>query len=169
MIRWNGNNRATVYVSATLLQATIGAADLVAAGSFPVTVFNAAPGGGSSVPVNFTVAAVPQGSIRVGDVSGAGSSVLMPITLTLDPGASLDGLTFGVHITPNGNAPALTSTMSFIADPSRPTPLPTFSAADIGLFWASFPAPLTGTITLGNLVVPVPLSAVVGQDRKSVV
>ncbi|HVE58178.1 MAG TPA: FG-GAP-like repeat-containing protein [Pyrinomonadaceae bacterium] len=56
IVRWNGQNRTTTFVSATQIKAQITAIDIQAAGTFPVTVVNAAPGGGTSSPVNFTVA-----------------------------------------------------------------------------------------------------------------
>ena len=52
-VKWNGADRATTFVSATQLNATITAADIAAQGSAQVTVFNSTPGGGTSsqVPV----------------------------------------------------------------------------------------------------------------------
>src|SRR5439155_8681705 len=57
MVRWNGANRTTTFVSATQLTATIGAADIVIAGTAQVTVFNPAPGGGTSNAQTFTIPA----------------------------------------------------------------------------------------------------------------
>jgi P pilus assembly chaperone PapD len=54
-VRWNGNPLATSFQSATQLTATVPAANLAAATSASVTVFNAAPGGGSSGTQTFTV------------------------------------------------------------------------------------------------------------------
>jgi Tol biopolymer transport system component len=48
VVRWNGSDRATTYVNATKLTASISAADIATAGSASVTVFNPAPGGGTS-------------------------------------------------------------------------------------------------------------------------
>jgi len=48
IVRFNGNNRQTQFVSDTTLTATITAADLGVAGAYPVTVFNPTPGGGTS-------------------------------------------------------------------------------------------------------------------------
>jgi TolB protein len=48
VVRWNGSNRATTYVNSTRLTASIPAADIATAGSASVTVFNPAPGGGTS-------------------------------------------------------------------------------------------------------------------------
>ena len=55
VVRWNGNDLATSYVSATQLTAIIPASDTMTGGIYPVTVFNPTPGGGVSNAVNFTV------------------------------------------------------------------------------------------------------------------
>jgi hypothetical protein len=48
VVRWNGSDRVTTYVNDTRLTASIPATDIAAAGSGSVTVFNPAPGGGTS-------------------------------------------------------------------------------------------------------------------------
>ena len=55
VVRWKGANRTTTYVSSTRLTAAITAADIAAAGTASVTVFNPAPGGGASNAVSFVV------------------------------------------------------------------------------------------------------------------
>jgi hypothetical protein len=55
IVRWNGANRTTTYVSATQLEATISAADVATAGAAAVTVFTAAPGGGLSNAIEFNI------------------------------------------------------------------------------------------------------------------
>jgi serine protease len=55
VVRWNGANRTTTYVSGTQLTAAITPADIAAAGTANVTVFNPAPGGGTSAAATFTV------------------------------------------------------------------------------------------------------------------
>ena len=62
-VRWNGAPRATTYVSESLLRATLGPADLAAAGTASVTVWTAAPGGGESAPLPLTVLPRPVGRI----------------------------------------------------------------------------------------------------------
>ncbi len=47
-VNWNGSARATTFVSATQLQATVPAADVVLPGTAEVAVTNPAPGGGRS-------------------------------------------------------------------------------------------------------------------------
>lgn len=54
-VTFNGIAHAATYVSATQLTILLTAADLTAAGSYPVVVANPAPGAGTSAPFNFTV------------------------------------------------------------------------------------------------------------------
>ncbi len=55
VVRWDGVDRATTFVSANELQITVDAADLAVARTVPVTAFNPAPGGGESSALNFTI------------------------------------------------------------------------------------------------------------------
>lgn len=57
VVNFAGSPRTTTYVSPTQLTATIPATDLAVLGMFNVTVFNPAPGGGTSNAQTFTVAA----------------------------------------------------------------------------------------------------------------
>lgn len=54
-VRWNGNNRATTFLSSTQLSAVIPASDIASAGSAQITVFNPAPGGGVTAALTFTI------------------------------------------------------------------------------------------------------------------
>jgi hypothetical protein len=76
VVRWNGTDRATTFVSATQVRAAILAADIAAAGTAQVTVFNAAPGGGTSNAQTFTISA---------------SSNPLPTTTALTPSAAPAG------------------------------------------------------------------------------
>jgi hypothetical protein len=75
VVRWNGSNRTTTFVSATQLTAAIPASDLVTAGTAQVTGFSPAPGGGTSGAVAFTVTAVNP----------------VPVLSTLAPSSALQG------------------------------------------------------------------------------
>ena len=55
IVRWNGADRTTTFVSSNQLQAAVTAADIAAAGTAAVTVFNPAPGGGTSGAITFTI------------------------------------------------------------------------------------------------------------------
>ena len=54
VVRWGGVARTTTYVSSTKLTAVITPSDLATAGTGAVTVFNPAPGGGTSGSVSFS-------------------------------------------------------------------------------------------------------------------
>jgi hypothetical protein len=56
-VRWNGSPLVTTYVSSTSLTALVPASLLAAPGTASVTVFNPAPGGGTSAPQTFTITA----------------------------------------------------------------------------------------------------------------
>ena len=59
VVQWNGSDRATTFMSANQLTAAITAADIATAGTAPVTVFNPAPGGGTSNTLIFSIYASP--------------------------------------------------------------------------------------------------------------
>jgi len=71
VVQWNGSTRTTSYVSSTQLTAAIAAADVASPGAAAVTVFNPAPGGGTSGGAAFTVTAPPVSPI--GSVSAWGN------------------------------------------------------------------------------------------------
>lgn len=54
-VTFNGTARATTFVSASQLTASLAAADLVTTGTYPIAVSNPTPGGGTSAQVNFLV------------------------------------------------------------------------------------------------------------------
>jgi hypothetical protein len=58
VVRWNGSNRTTTYLSSGQLQATITSADIASSGSASVTVYNSTPGGGTSGTQTFTITPV---------------------------------------------------------------------------------------------------------------
>jgi trimeric autotransporter adhesin len=55
IMQWNGSARATTYVSATQLQATLTAADVANGGTAQISILNPAPGGGISSNLAFTI------------------------------------------------------------------------------------------------------------------
>lgn len=55
VVRVNGANRSTTFISTTQLTASIPASDIAAAGNLSITVFNAAPGGGTSSALTLAV------------------------------------------------------------------------------------------------------------------
>jgi uncharacterized protein (TIGR03437 family) len=93
VVRWNGSDRPTSFVSSTLLLVAITAADVATAGSVQVTVFNPPPGGGLSVVATFTISPPP--SINVGGVISG--STFNPNQL---PSAAGIGSLFGINLAP---------------------------------------------------------------------
>jgi hypothetical protein len=59
IVRWNGSDRPTTFVSRDILEAAIPASDIASVGTAKVTVFNPAPGGGTSNEVTFDIVAHP--------------------------------------------------------------------------------------------------------------
>jgi len=55
IVRWNGSDRPTTFISNIQLTAAIPASDIAAPGSAQVTVFNPSPGGGVSAATTFTI------------------------------------------------------------------------------------------------------------------
>lgn len=72
VVRWNGGNRNTNYVSSTHLTVTIPSQDLVGVGQATVTVFNPAPGGGTSNGVGFTINPPSGAAIMVNSLADTG-------------------------------------------------------------------------------------------------
>jgi len=66
IVRWNGSDRSTIYVSNTKLTASITGADISTPGNASVVVFNPAPGGGTSSPVIFTIRTLNLEQITLG-------------------------------------------------------------------------------------------------------
>ena len=84
VVRWNGTNQTTTFVSATQLIAAISAANIATAGSASVTVFTPAPGGGTSGALPFAITAPPPASLSLSftglirDRVGQGDIALTP-------------------------------------------------------------------------------------------
>jgi hypothetical protein len=99
VIRWNGASRTTNFLGSWLLQATIPASDLSAAGTAQITVFSPGPGGGTSAPVTFSIASAnPTLTVNATNVVG-GTDVT--VTLTNGFGGLLDWLALAYTGTPD--------------------------------------------------------------------
>lgn len=81
VVKWNGSSLSTTYVDASHLTATVPAGNLTTAGTFPITVFTPAPGGGTSSGLNFNVSKTTvSGTVTLGDYPDAtGVDVVMEI------------------------------------------------------------------------------------------
>jgi hypothetical protein len=83
VVRWNGADRPTQFVTQWTLTAQIPASDLAQPGAAQITVFNPAPGGGQSAPRNFDVAVRPNPIPSVTEVSPQAVIVGTDTELTL--------------------------------------------------------------------------------------
>ncbi|MBX7132940.1 MAG: hypothetical protein K1X67_09720 [Fimbriimonadaceae bacterium] len=91
IVRWNGSNRTTTFVSATQVTAQIPATDIATAGTATVTVFNPTPGGGTSGGLTFNINnPVPSLSSLSPSSAFSGSA---GITLTVNGSNFINGCT----------------------------------------------------------------------------
>jgi hypothetical protein len=103
IVRWNGQDRPTTFVSAAQLRATISASDLASAGTAQVTVYAPPPGGGaSSSGLTFTITPALPPALAVSATSVAPGA---PVTVTLTGGlgGSADYLTLAATGSPNAS------------------------------------------------------------------
>jgi hypothetical protein len=96
-----------------------------------------------------------------------GGTFSIPITLSLASGVSVDQVTFGVEVTPNGSAPTLTGQLSFTKDQSiTDSVLANTNGASnaIGVLMGPLSLALSATRTLGVVTGRIPTNAVAGQS-----
>jgi hypothetical protein len=96
VVRWNGADRSTTFISPTQLRATINAADIAAVGTAQVTVFSPAPGGGTSAARSFTIGRRP--TLTVSARAGGAS---VTVTLTDGVGGTYDWLALASATAPD--------------------------------------------------------------------
>jgi uncharacterized protein (TIGR03437 family) len=86
VVRWNGQDRPTTFVNATQVTAQIPASDIATAGTAQVTVFNPAPGGGTSTALTFTITQpnpLPSiSSLNPGSVTVGGAAFTLTVSGT---------------------------------------------------------------------------------------
>jgi hypothetical protein len=98
VVRWNGADRPTTYLGPTQVRAAIGASDIASAGAAIVTVFNPAPGGGTSTGLPFAISLPP--ALSVSTTSAAGGSQVT-VTLANGPGGANDWLALATVVSPD--------------------------------------------------------------------
>ncbi|HYC61125.1 MAG TPA: Ig-like domain-containing protein [Thermoanaerobaculia bacterium] len=82
VVRFNGQDRATTFVSSSQLSAVILTSDMQASGAYPVTVFTSAPGGGTSAALTFSVGGTTPSISSISPQSANAGSA--PFTLTVN-------------------------------------------------------------------------------------
>jgi hypothetical protein len=117
VVQWNGADRPAAYVSATQLIAPISAGDIMAAGTAQITVFNPAPGGGTSNALAFAInlAATPAAIVKAsGDnqSAGAGTALASPLVVQVNSaaGSGVPGVVVNFEVTPQSGATLSTLT-----------------------------------------------------------
>src|SRR5713101_1367077 len=87
VVRWNGSDRPTAFISASQVSAQIPASDIAVAGTAAITVFNPAPGGGASNSLTFTITGPTITTISPNSADTGGSA----FTLTVNGSNFLTG------------------------------------------------------------------------------
>ena len=125
VVRWNGADRTTTFVSATRVTASIPASDITTAGTTAqVTVFNPAPGGGTSAALTFTVnSPTNTGEVSVNPADGASDvPVTTVVTVTGDGSADISTVvnenTFSLM---EGSPVAMSTSLSESDDDGHPS------------------------------------------------
>ena len=103
VVRWNGSNRTTTFVSGTELRAAISAGDITTAGTIQITVFTPLPGGGTSGALTFTITSQMFTLTVTVRGSGVGSVVSTPAGINC---SSVCSGTFTVNAVTLTGAPA---------------------------------------------------------------
>lgn len=103
----NGNQRTTIFVSSTTLQAMLVAADLDSAGTLNITVTNPAPGGGTTPAIHFAVMDYSVTPPSPPPPTTAGHTATFALTLEPSNGAPFSmPVTFTVAGLPTGATPS---------------------------------------------------------------
>jgi hypothetical protein len=97
VVQWNGTALATTYVSSVQLTATVPASDLAEEGTNNVTVFNPAPGGGTSgtLPFNVTDAGLTANGTTFTATEGIGMGGTVATLVDANPVATISDFTTG--------------------------------------------------------------------------
>lgn len=135
VVRWEGADRVTTFVNSTHLTAQLQSNDVGVPGSYVVTVFNSAPGGGPSTGSAFTVVAVNPA----------------PQVTSVSPTSSLAGAS-SLTVTVNGVNLMSTSTVSVMdANGAQYSPAVTF----VSSVKLTFTMPTAAMVTAGSVTVTV--------------
>ncbi len=122
VVRWNGSERPTTFVSASKLTAAIPGSDITSAGTASVTVFTPSPGGGTSgalaLNINLTFLDVPtthfayqyiQAIYNAGVTAGCGTRLFCPDASTTR--AQMAVFLLKAKLPPGYTPPACTGTV----------------------------------------------------------
>lgn len=131
IVQWNAITRTTSFVSSTQLTTTVTTADIATAGTASVTVFNPAPGGGTSNALTFTI------------------NNPVPTITVISPAASLaGGPTFTLIITGTN---FMASTVAQWNGAARTTTFVSSTRVDATINAADIASAGSATVTVANL------------------
>ena len=112
----------------------------------------------------FTVTQAYPGTVGAAAAAAMpGDSARVPVRLGLPSGVNVDSLSFNLVVIAKSTAPGLTGALSFSQAPTLPAPTVTVGPV-VSVKWQNLPSTLSGVVTLGELVVPIPKTATVGQS-----
>jgi hypothetical protein len=162
-VLWNGKARATTFINATQLTATLLAADLASSGTGDVSVFNPAPGGGSSASVSLSIDSAPtaQGAFGVTASSPTltlphGQTTTTTLTFTnLQQGAVVSAACYNLPLL--GGCNYSSSTGKLTISTGSTTPIGTYHVLVVctsGSLTSSLPMHKRGTILFALLGAP---------------
>lgn len=158
VVRWNGFDRATIFISSSQVQAAIPATDVAASGTAQITIFNPPPGGGTSASIAFPVVAGPTLSVDATVVPAAAN---VTVTLRNGLGGGGDWLALAAVGAPNGSYLQWTYVGAGITTRAWTVKMPASSGAyEFRLFVAgSVRAAVSPAVTVDALLNPAPTIA----------
>ena len=126
VVRWNGSDRPTAFLSAVRVSAQIPASDIAVSGIAAITVFNPAPGGGSSNsfafnigpgPVSVAVAPDPSGKFgKFAYVANINSKNVSMYTINATTGALTSIGTIAAELSPSAVAVDPSGKFAYVAN-----------------------------------------------------
>ena len=139
-VSFNGTNRTTTFVNTAQLTIQVTTGDLAAAGTFPVTVTNPAPGGGTSAATNFSVTNPLPTITSVSPTSATAGAA--GFTLTVNG----TGFVSGASVSFNGTA----ATTTFVSATQVTASITAAEIATAGTLNVTVTNPAPGGGTSGN-------------------
>ncbi len=125
-VQWNDSDRSTLFISSTVLSASIPASDLISTGTFLVRVANPTPGGGRSGSNKFFVTAVPAAVPTTSQINPSSATAGSPAIIM-----TVSGTQFLASSTVNWNGQALGTTFVSSTRLLANVPQSDFAAAGI--------------------------------------
>src|SRR5713101_2966451 len=160
VVRWNGSDRPTAFLSAVQVSAQIPASDIAVSGIAAITVFNPAPGGGSSNsfafnigpgPVSVAVAPDPSGKFgKFAYVANINSKNVSMYTINATTGALTSIGTIAAELSPSAVAVDPSGRFAYVANGGEFDVFGSVSMYTINATTGALTAIAPGTIDAGR-------------------